>query len=199
MQGFGTIIQIGDNLISEEVVTECFACDYALCRGVCCVQGDSGAPLEIDETEELERHYGEYCDLMSVEGREAVDADGFFQVDIDGGLVTTTAPGPKRMEPCAYCLFEGGNVFCAIERRFFEGKCSFRKPISCWLYPIRVTKTPSGGHLLNLDRQVMCHEAFSKGRREGIKVYQFLKEPLTAVYGADFYAALEAAAAHVNG
>ena len=196
---FGTIIQIGDDLISEEVVTEYFACDYPKCKGICCVLGDSGAPLEEAETDQLERHYGEFSDLMSEEGRKAVDDKGFFCVDIEGDLVTTTAPGPDRREPCAYCLFEGENVFCSIERRWFEKKCSFRKPASCWLYPIRIKKSRSGGRLFNLDRQAMCRDAFEKGRREGTRVYQFLKEPLTELFGEDFYSALDAAAKHING
>lgn len=194
---FGTIIQIGDCLISEEVVTEYFACDYDLCRGKCCIEGDSGAPLEEDEAEEIERCYDSFSDLMQPRGRDAVTGKGFFEIDRDGDMVTPLCSGS---EECAYCFFEGpGNCLCSMERRFFEGKCSFRKPASCWLYPVRVTKMPGGGQALNLHRWSICSQAFEKGRREGIRVYQFLKEPLRSIYGDEFYRMLCAAAKEVNG
>ncbi|MCR5243439.1 MAG: DUF3109 family protein, partial [Bacteroidales bacterium] len=85
---FGTIIQIGDILVSEEVVTEFFSCDYEKCRGCCCVHGDSGAPLREEEAEELEKHYPVYSPLMTEEGREAAESQGFFEIDRDGDLVT---------------------------------------------------------------------------------------------------------------
>lgn len=219
---FGTIIQIGDCLVSEEVVTEYFACDYEKCKGCCCVIGDSGAPMKESEAEELERHYETFSPLMTEEGRRSVEKNGFFQIDRDGDMVTTVVSEPHHvegldyipgtdglvgtagLEDCAYIHYEKDEqgkaiCLCSVERCFFQGKCSFRKPVSCWLYPIRVTKLRSGADALNLHRWAICSDAFEKGRREGIRVYQFLKEPLTQIYGGDFYEALDAAARHVNG
>ncbi len=194
---FGTIIQIGDTLISEEVVTEYFECDYDLCRGKCCIEGDGGAPLKEEELEEIERNYDSFSDLMQPRGREAVLDKGFFEIDRDGDIVTPLCKGRGE---CAYCFFEGpGNCLCAMERRFFEGKCSFRKPVSCWLYPIRVTKMPGGGEALNLHRWNICHQAFEKGKKDGVRVYQFLKGPLTEIYGQEWYDMLCASAKLVNG
>ena len=191
---FGTIIQIGDVLVSEDVVLEYFACDYPVCKGCCCIIGDSGAPLEEDELEPIEQGYPAYSSLMRPEGRAAVDDKGFFEIDRDGDLVTPLVPGS---EECAYCHFDGENCFCAMERMYFAGKCAFRKPISCWLYPIRITHLTGGGLALNVHRQAICKEAYEKGRREGIRVYQFLREPLIHRFGADFYDALCAAAERV--
>lgn len=192
---FGTIIQIGDILVSEEVVTEYFACDYAKCKGICCIIGDSGAPLEESELEKLEEDYPVYSKLMRPQGLSQVEKEGFFSIDRDNDLVTPTVEGSGE---CAYTTFDGeGNCFCAIERCFFAGTAKFRKPQSCWLYPIRVTKLSDGGLALNLHRWHLCKDAYQKGRREGIRVYEFLREPLTAIYGEDFYSALEAAAKHI--
>lgn len=183
---FGTIIQIGDILVSEEVVTEFFACDYQTCRGACCIYGDSGAPVEEFELEGLERDYPKYSPLMLESGRDAVKANGFFELDRDGDIVTPLVPGS---EACAYAHFdENGSCLCAIE------KCGCRKPQSCSLYPIRVTKLTGGGQALNLHRWDICKCAFQKGKREGIRVYQFLKGPLVTFYGEEFYEALCAAA-----
>lgn len=188
---FGTIIQIGDILVSEEVVTEFFACDYASCRGLCCIEGDSGAPLEERELEPLEREYGTYSPLMREQGRAAVDAKGFFEVDRDGDLVTPLVEGGKE---CAFCHFgPSGECLCSIE------KCGLVKPVSCSLYPIRVTRLTGGGQALNLHRWDICKDAYEKGRREGVRVYQFLRKPLEDVYGAEFYEALDAAAQHLLG
>ena len=192
---FGTIIQIGDILVSEEVVTDFFACDYPKCKGICCIIGDSGAPLEEKELDSLEENYPEYSKLMRPQGVAQVAKDGFFSIDRDNDLVTPTVDGSGE---CAYTTFDdAGNCFCAIERCYFAGTVKFRKPQSCWLYPIRVTKLSDGGLALNLHRWGLCKDAYEKGKREGIRVYEFLREPLSAIFGEDFYSALEAAARHI--
>ena len=194
---FGTIVQIGDILVSEDVVMEYFACDYAVCRGACCIAGDSGAPLEEHELEGLERDYPAYSGLMTPQGRAAVDAKGFFEVDRDNDIVTPLlAPEGENTKdlPCAFCHFgAAGECLCAIE---MAGKV---KPASCSLYPIRVTKLTGGGLALNVHHWDICKPAFEKGEREGIRVYQFLKNPLTKSFGEDFYEALSAAAKHLIG
>lgn len=188
---FGTIIQIGDILVSEDVVTEYFACDYAVCRGACCIEGDSGAPLEERELEGLERDYPAYSPYMTERGRKAVQAKGFFEVDRDDDIVT---PLVSQSCECAFCHFgEQGECLCAIE---MAGRT---KPASCSLYPIRVTKLTGGGLALNVHQWDICKPAFEKGAREGIRVYQFLKNPLTKIFGEDFYEALSAAATHLLG
>ena len=182
-----SILQIGDILVSSEVLTEYFCCDYAVCRGACCIIGDSGAPLQEEETSLLERHYPQYEAWMSVEGRQKVETDGFFEIDSDGDLVTPLLHGS---EECAFTRFEGENCFCAIERAHCAGRCAFVKPISCRLYPIRASILRNGLTALNLHRWGICRCAFEKGKREGIRVYQFLKSPLTDAYGGAFYTEL---------
>ena len=188
-EDFGTIIQIGDVLVSEDVVCEYFACDYPVCKGACCIVGDSGAPLEEEEIPGLERDYPSFSALMSEAGRSAAEASGFFAVDRDGDLVTPLVPGT---EECAFCRFEGDNCLCAIE------KAGLAKPVSCALYPIRVKKFRGGGMALNLHRWDICRCAFERGHREGIRVYQFLRGPLIRRFGPDFYDALCAAAKHLQ-
>ena len=173
-----SIVQIGDILVSSEVLTEYFCCDYAVCRGACCIIGDSGAPLQEEETEELEQ-------------------TGFFEVDADGDLVTPLLHGG---EECAYTCFEDAGCFCAIERAHCAGRCSFVKPISCRLYPIRASVLRNGLTALNLHRWDICKCAFEKGRKEKVPVYKFLREPLIAAYGEAFYTELRevAAALHLD-
>ena len=187
---FGTIVQIGDILVSEDVISEYFACDYERCKGRCCIEGDSGAPLDEAEIDGLERDYPQFCSLMSEGGKQAVLREGFFSVDRDGDLVTPRVEGSCE---CAYSHFtEDGSCLCAIEC------CKLRKPLSCSLYPIRVTPLTGGGKALNLHRWDICADAFAKGRREGIRVYQFLHKPLVQAFGQEFYEALCAAAGHIN-
>jgi len=192
MKDFGTIIEIGDILVSEEVVTEYFACDYAACKGCCCIIGDSGAPLQEEELEPLERYYEQYAPLMSEQGRAVVREKGFFEIDRDGDLVTPVVP---VSEECAFCHFDAaGNCFCAIERQFCQGRIPFRKPQSCSLYPIRVVDLGGGRKGLNLHRWSICKEAYAKGQKEKVRVYEFLRGPLTEAFGEEFYSALETAA-----
>lgn len=195
---YASIIQIGDVIVSGEVITEFFACDYEKCKGCCCVIGDSGAPMTEEEAEEIERNYDSFSDLMSEEGRKAALDNGFFMVDRDGDIVTPTVPGTPGMEECAYLTREGDNCLCAIEKCFYAGKCSFRKPVSCSLYPIRVKDLGNGTVALNYHRWDICKDARAKGEKEGIRVYQFLEGPLVREYGQDFYDCLKRAAEHIN-
>ena len=193
-RSYGTIVQIGDILVSEDVILEYFSCDYPVCKGVCCIVGDSGAPLKEEELDPIEAAYDVFSPLMRPEGRAAVEEKGFFEIDRDGDLVTPLVPGS---EECAFCLFEEGSCFCSIERQYFAGKSTFRKPISCQLYPIRVVELGGGRLGLNLHRWDICRCAFEKGRREGVRVYEFLREPLVSAFGKEFYDALCAAAVQV--
>lgn len=190
-----SIIQIDDILVSSEIITEKFCCDYAVCRGACCIAGESGAPLEESETAEIERDYSSFSHLMSAEARRRVSETGFFEIDGDEDLVT---PLLGNSEECVYTRFEDGNCLCAIEKAFGQGLCRFAKPVSCRLYPVRVSTLSNGMKALNLHRWEICKCAFDKGRREGISVYEFLRKPLTDAFGEEFYKALECAAAQLN-
>lgn len=190
-----SIIQIDDILVSSEIITEKFCCDYAVCRGACCIEGESGAPLEEGEIEMLEKEYEAYSPLMSREARETVAGTGFFEVDLDGDLVT---PLLGDSEACVYTRFEEGNCLCAIEKAFGAGVCRFAKPISCRLYPIRVSILSNGMKALNLHRWDICRCAFEKGKRDGVAVYEFLRKPLTDAFGEEFYKALECAAGQLS-
>ena len=190
-----SIIQIDDILVSSEILTEKFSCDYAVCRGACCIAGESGAPLEERETGYLERDYASFSPLMSEEGRRRIEETGFFCIDGDGDMVT---PLLGNSEECAYTRFEDGNCLCAIEKAFGRGLCRFAKPISCRLYPIRVSTLRNGMKALNLHRWEICGCAFEKGRRDGVAVYEFLRKPLTDAFGEEFYRALECAARELN-
>lgn len=202
------MISIDDILVSDEILTEYFACDYAVCKGACCVIGESGAPLEKGEEEALEVAWPAFSPIMTDCGRRCVAAKGLFEIDGDGDMVTPlmemssadrVAAGNKALsenpdKPCAFTFFEEGNCLCAVERAHITGKSDFIKPISCRLYPIRVVTFSDSSKALNLHRWNLCKCAFEKGRREGIKVYQFLKGSIIAAFGADFYAQLSVAA-----
>ena len=192
----GTIIEIDDCLVSEEILTEYFACDYEKCKGCCCVIGDSGAPMEECEAGAIEKNYPIFSPIMTEAGRAAVASKGFFEIDMDGDMVTPLVPGS---EECAYTIFdEEGNCFCSMERCWFQGKGYFRKPISCWLYPIRITTLRNGMRALNLHRWHICQDAFAKGKKEKVRVYEFLREPIERYFGEDFYQALCEAAKMLN-
>lgn len=180
------MIEIDGKIIASDLLTEQFCCDLAVCKGECCVEGDSGAPLEIEEVDELENEYPNYKPYMTAEGIEAVESQGFMVVDIDGDYTTPLIDGAE----CAYSFKENGITFCAIERAYREGKCSFLKPISCHLYPIRVKHFATGDYGLNIHRWNICKCAFDCGKREGVKLYKAMREPLVRRFGEEFYEAL---------
>lgn len=188
------MIEIDDKIVSVDILTTDFLCDVARCKGICCVEGNAGAPLEMDEMDVLEELYPIYEKYMTPEGREAIERDGFAVVDIDGDLTTPLVNDAE----CAYSYNEGGVTLCAIEKAYLAGECSWRKPISCHLYPIRVAKFSNGTYGLNFHRWNVCASAFECGRKMGVPAYKMLKEAITRAFGEDFYAALEAAEEHIK-
>ncbi len=183
------MIEIDGKIVSIDLLTECFSCDLAKCKGICCVEGNSGAPLEMEEVDLLEEGYEAYKPYLKPEGVEAIEKHGFVIVDMDGDLTTPLINDAE----CAYSFEENGITLCAVERAWREGKLDFQKPISCHLYPIRVAKFRNGSVGLNYHRWNVCSTAVTCGKREGIPVYKSLKAPIERCFGKDFYKALEEA------
>ena len=183
------MIEIDDKIVSADLLRECFACDIARCKGICCVEGNAGAPLEEDEETILESEYPHYKPYMTPEGIAAVERQGFMVVDEDGDLTTPLVDDAQ----CAYTYTENGVTLCAIEKAWAEGKTPFRKPISCHLYPIRVMRFSNGTVGLNYHRWSVCAPARECGAKLGIPVYKALREPIVRRFGEEFYRALEAA------
>ena len=183
------MIEIDDKIVSADLLRECFVCDLGKCKGICCVEGDAGAPLDIEEVDLLEEEYENYAPYMTAEGREAIEREGFMVVDSEGDYTTPLIDNAA----CAYSFEENGVVFCAIERAYREGKCQFLKPISCHLYPIRVKQFRNGTYGLNYHRWAVCRDAVECGKKLGIPVYKALKEPIIRRFGEEFYKALECA------
>jgi hypothetical protein len=182
-----SIIRIDDKLISADVFEKRFACDIAHCAGCCCVLGDSGAPLEKDEKRVLQREYEHFVDYMKPAGRRAVERQGHTVIDLDGDLVTPLIGGKE----CAYSNTDtDGTCYCAIERAFLDGKTAFRKPMSCYLYPIRI-KQVGEFTCLNYDVWSACDCARIKGAAENIPVFRFLRQPLIARFGQAFYGKIQ--------
>lgn len=180
------MIQIGNKIVSSELFEVSFICHLERCKGLCCVIGDSGAPLEIGEVEILERDYDEIKHYITEEGKESIAKQGKWIIDPDGDKVTPLVEGAE----CAYACFDHGIAFCGIEKAWEEGKCSFRKPASCHLYPIRVSKI--GEYTaLNYHKWHICEPARVLGGKNRLPLFRFLKEALIRVYGTSFYEELE--------
>lgn len=177
------MIEIDGKIISLDIFKECFLCDLGKCKGICCVEGNAGAPLEEDEVEVLEQEYEAYKEYMKPEGVASIERNGFMVVDCDGDLTTPLINDAE----CAYSFEENGVTLCAVEKAWREGKTQFRKPISCHLYPIRVSKFSNGTYGLNYHRWDVCVPAVECGKKAGIPVYEALKEPLVRCFGEEFY------------
>ncbi|MFM1931380.1 MAG: hypothetical protein RL226_683 [Bacteroidota bacterium] len=183
------MIAIEKTLVSEELFDVHFACDLNACKGICCVEGDSGAPLDEDELELLEQVYPEVEPFMREEGKEVIRKVGFFEVDSDGDFVT---PLVNHAE-CAYVTFsENGTAFCAIEQAFRAGKTTWAKPISCHLYPIRI-KALKEFDAVNYHKWHICEPACACGAQMKMPVYRFCKESLIRKYGQEWFNQLDAA------
>ncbi len=183
------MIEIDGKIVSDDLFNECFVCDIAQCKGECCVDGNAGAPLELEEVDTLEEEYENYKPYMTTEGIEAVESQGFMVVDADGDYTTPLVNDAE----CAYSYNENGITLCAIEKAYREGKCSFKKPISCHLYPIRLVEFSNGTIGLNYHRWDVCKCACENGHKLGVPVYRSLKEPIIRRFGEEFYRQMESA------
>lgn len=177
------MLQIGDVLVSLDLAERFFCCDLDRCLGQCCVEGDAGAPITRREYELLEKIAPGIRKDLSPKAKEVIDAQGVGYIDEEGDLVTSIVDG----RDCVFtCYAPGGKCLCAVEKAYRLGACSFRKPKSCYLYPLRITEYPTFT-AVNYHRWKICRSAESNGRRLGIRLYQFMKEPLIERFGSDWY------------
>jgi hypothetical protein len=185
MGNFKTMFEIDNKVISLDIIKEKFCCDVRVCKGNCCVQGESGAPLEDDEILILNRIFPVLKDYLREEGIQTILEKGTFVMDEDGDKVT---PLIGKME-CAFAVFENGIARCGIERAFEAGAVDFRKPISCHLYPVRIKKYDNF-EAVNYNRWHLCECARENGTALNIPVYKFVEEALNRKYGEEFTAKL---------
>lgn len=177
------IIEVGNVLVSSDILTECFCCDLSACHGACCVEGDAGAPVTLDEVAAIEEALDEVWPDMSASAQAVTDRQGVAYTDRDGDLVTSIVGG----KDCVFTWHHDGCCYCALEKAYREGRCRFCKPVSCALYPIRELRMSNGMSALNYHRWNVCHSAVKKGRELNLEIYRFLKDPLTRRFGSAWY------------
>ena len=178
------ILQVGDVILTSEILTECFCCDLEACKGACCVEGDSGAPLTLDEVGNLEEVLDEVWSELSAKAQSILDKQGVAYTDCEGDLVTSIVNG----KDCVFtCYGKDGCCYCATDKAFREGRTTWCKPISCALYPIREKRFGNGLSGLQYHRWDICRPAVEKGKELNLKIYQFLKDPLIRRFGEAWY------------
>ena len=176
------MLQIGDTLVSLDLAERFFCCDLDACHGECCIEGDAGAPITENEKKELERLLPEINDELLPQAQEVIRRQGVSYVDEEGDMVTSIIDGRN----CVFtCFAPGGMCQCAIEKAYRNGRVAMRKPISC-LYPLRITEYHSFT-AVNYHRWKICRPAEALGRKLGLRLYQFLKEPLIQRFGKEWY------------
>lgn len=189
------ILQVGEVLVSSDIITECFCCDLSACRGACCIEGDAGAPVTLEEVERLEEVLETVRPALSTPAQRVIKRRGVAYTDEEGDLVTSIVGG----KDCVFTCYDAdGCCYCATERAYRAGRTKWCKPISCALYPIREKHFANGLTGLNYHRWDVCRPAVELGRRLGLPVYKFLREPLIRRFGEDWYRELEEVAAQME-
>ena len=191
------MIAINNILISDEVVKEQFVCDLGKCKGACCVDGDAGAPLEKEELQHINDVFEAVLPYLNEESKKEIDRQGRYVYDKEYGWVTPTIDS----KICVYGIVDKqGIVKCGIEQAYLDGKVTWKKPISCHLFPIITKKSKrTATEYVNYEpREDNCKAACALGKKLKVPVYQFLKEPLIRKFGKEFYEALDATANHLT-
>ncbi|HOZ88419.1 MAG TPA: DUF3109 family protein [Bacteroidia bacterium] len=185
------MIAIDKTLISEDLLDKKFVCDLNACKGACCVAGDSGAPLDEEELPILDSILEKVKPFMVKEGVAAIEKNGAYVIDGDGDYTTTLV---REGAECAFVFFDETNTAkCAIEKAFIEGVITWKKPMSCHLYPVRITRH-KGYDAVNYNKWDICKPACECGKKLDVPVYRFLKEPLIRKYGKNWFKQLEQSA-----
>ncbi len=187
------MIQIGKQIISLEILEKEFSCDISKCKGICCVEGDAGAPITDSEVEDYQKYFDAILPYLSEKNQAVLKEKGVFYLDREHEKVTTLVDGAE----CAFVEHSNDVTWCAIEHAYRDGKIPVQKPISCHLYPIRCNKYYDY-EALNYQRWSICSDALVKGQKDKVKIYQFLKEPLIRKYGVEWYNELLAIAQQWN-
>ncbi len=188
------MIEIGRTIISLDVFEKHFLCDLLKCKGACCVEGDSGAPVTEDEAKQIEKNYPQFENYLPEKHKEEIKKQGFSVIDSDGDLVTPLVENRQ----CAYSFYdEKGILKCSIEKSFREGKSSFQKPVSCHLFPIRIKKYRRF-EAVNYEQLKICKPGRECGKSNELPLYKFLKEPLIRNYGEEWYREVEIAADYLE-
>ena len=181
------MIAIDNVLVSDDVVEAQFVCDLHKCKGGCCEDGDAGAPLEKEEMKVIDKHYEDIKPYMTPEGIDEIKRQGKYLYDREFGWVTPTING----KICAYGFRDRqGIIKCAIEAAYYDGKLKWKKPISCHLYPIKISKSKTYTNVNYEPRDVLCKPGCALGKKLKMPVYEFLKEAIVRKFGDDFYNAL---------
>ncbi|PIQ20586.1 MAG: hypothetical protein COW65_14090 [Cytophagales bacterium CG18_big_fil_WC_8_21_14_2_50_42_9] len=181
------MIVLQHTVISDDIKDKFFVCNLEKCKGACCVEGDLGAPLEEEELQILADNYEQIEPYLSEAGRLAIAEQGLYIKDWEDDFSTTTINDRE----CAYAIYDNNlTLKCGIEQAYLDGKINWKKPISCHLYPIRITKY-DGFEALNYDKWEICNPACGFGAELGVPVYKFLREPLIRKYGEEWYQDLE--------
>lgn len=185
------MFQLGKTIVSEEIIDNDFVCNLSACKGACCVEGDAGAPLDKEETEILKDVYPKVKPFLRKEGIEAIEAQGEVITTPFGDYETPLINGAD----CAYVIFDDKNTaLCGIEEAYNQGEISWKKPLSCHLYPVRI-KQYSEFAAVNYEKWDICNPACSLGKELQVPVYKFVKEALIRKFGKDWYEELEKVAA----
>ena len=183
------MIAIGNTLVSEDLLEKKFVCDLNACKGACCVKGDFGAPLEKEELLVLDEIYDKVKPYLSERGIKAISKQGKYLEHEKDQWVTPMIDGGE----CAYAIFENGIARCGIEKAHEAGEINFRKPVSCHLYPVRITRKKNYD-AVNYDKWSVCSPACKLGEELKVPVYRFLETPLVRKYGQEWFDQLSAAA-----
>lgn len=181
------MIELGRTIISEDILEKEFVCNLSACKGACCVEGDAGAPVDEAEAKILEDIFPKVKPFLRPEGVAAIEQQGTSVTDWDGELVTPLVKGKE----CAYVIFdEKGITKCGIEKAWEAGAVDFQKPVSCHLYPVRIT-VYKDFDAVNYHKWNVCSPACTLGKELEVPVYKFLKGALTRKYGEAWYGELD--------
>jgi hypothetical protein len=179
------LIPIDEILINSEIAETHFSCELQKCKGACCtLESQYGAPLIAEEIDKINEVLPQVSGYLPEEHKDIIDEKGFYEIKHNELFIRSL-----NNRACVFVYYEKDVAKCSIEKAYLDGKINFKKPISCHLFPIRVSKF--GGDVLRMEHFHQCLPAIDNGIKNDIKLIDFCGESLQRLYGKQWYLKLK--------
>ncbi len=174
-------IEVDNVLINTEITETKFTCNLGKCKGACCtMESKYGAPITEQEIAIIETYLPIIKEYLPKEKIKEIDKNGFW-IKVHDEFMTRSI----NDKDCVFVYYEGNIAKCGIEKAFYDERMNFRKPVSCHLFPIRISNF--GGPVLRFEKYSECKPALTYGNKTKITIFDFCREALERTFGKEWF------------
>jgi hypothetical protein len=168
-------------IIDDRIFSVKFSCDVGKCKGACCtLKGAGGAPILDEEVKIIKKNIDIVKKYLHPVHIYSLDTEGFLEGRPGNYSITSV-----NDEECVFSFYEEGIAKCSFQKAFYNEETEFKKPISCHLFPVRISGIKR--NIIKYEEINECCDALEKGEEDNISVFEFAKDSIVREYGIGFY------------